>query len=111
MKLSPYASFLQRTLARFIDIVFITVPLTAFTILALVYLRSLPLAIAFITLEAIYKPFMEGRFGFTIGKKLVKIRVVDQLSGKLMNLNQNLTRFLPWAIIYFTTLFVYTRYY
>lgn len=97
--------------ARLIDIGLISVPLTMFTILALVYLRSLPLAILFIVADALYKPIAEGKFGYTIGKKWMKIQVVDQATGSLMTLNQNLTRFLPWALVYFTMIFVNIRYF
>lgn len=109
--LPPYAPITKRMFARLIDIGLISVPLSMLTILSLVYLRSLPLAIALIVLDAVYKPLAEGKFGYTIGKKWLKIRVVDQASGRLMNLNQNLTRFLPWALVYFTTIFVYVRYF
>lgn len=69
------------------------------------------MAILTIVLQALYKPIAEGRFGYTIGKKWMKIQVVDQATGSLMNLNQTLTRFLPWAIVYFTATFVCIRYY
>ena len=46
----------------------------------------------------LYKPLMEWRYGATLGKMVVKIRVLDdRMQG--ISLNQALLRFLPYFII------------
>lgn len=108
---SPYATFAQRAYARLIDNALVSVPLTLLMLISLIYVRSLPIAMFFLLVEAAYKPLMESNKGWTFGKKLMKIKVVDQETGALMNLNQSLTRYIPWALMFFTSVFVYTRYF
>ncbi len=80
-------------------------------LICMLVLNSLPLALLCIFLEAAYKPFMEMRWGYTIGKKWRKLKVVDQQSGALMDIEQSLTRFTPWAVAYFAAVFVCIRHY
>lgn len=108
---SPYASFTNRALARVADIGLVSLPLSALALIAIVLLRSLPIAILCIVLDAAYKPIMEAKYGWTLGKKWRKIKVISQESGGLMDINQSLNRFLPWAIAYFASIFVYTRHF
>jgi len=110
-QVSPYASFTNRALARIIDIGLISVPLNMLMLVSLVFLRSLPLALLWIILDAAYKPIMESHWGYTLGKKWRKIKVISQETGGLMDMNQSLTRFIPWAIAYFASIFVYTRHF
>lgn len=110
-QVSPYASFSNRALARIIDIGLVSVPLSMLLLVSLVFLRSLPIAVMCVVLDAAYKPLMEARYGWTLGKKWRKIKVISQETGGLMDINQSLTRFLPWAIAYFASIFVYTRHF
>lgn len=47
----------------------------------------------------LYKPLMEFQYGATLGKMLVKIRVIDRVDGRL-SLDQALTRFVFYAFVY-----------
>lgn len=108
---SPYAPVARRAFARLVDFGLISVPLNALALLALIYARSLPLAVVLLLLEAAYKPVTESRWGYTLGKKWMKMRVVDQETGGNIDMNKSLLRFLPWAVSVFTTIFVYTRHF
>ena len=109
--LSPYAPIPRRIFARVIDFGLVWVPLNGLAMIAIIFWRSLPLAIAFLLLEAAYKPLTEARWGYTLGKKWLKMKVIDRETGGLMTLNQSLYRYLPWAIAVFATVFVYIRYF
>lgn len=108
---SPYATIPRRAFARVIDFGLVSVPLNALALMAIVFYRSLPLAIGLLLLEAAYKPLTESRWGYTLGKKWMKMKVVDQATGEKMDMNQSLLRFLPWAVSVFITIFVYTRHF
>lgn len=94
-----------------IDFGLVWVPLNGLALIAMIFWRSLPIAIGLLLLEAVYKPFMEARWGATLGKKWLKMKVVDQSTGAFMTINQSLFRFLPWAISVFASIFVYIRYF
>lgn len=108
---TQYATFTNRVIARIIDVGLVSVPLGVTMLVCLIILESLPLALFCIFLEAAYKPYMEARWGYTIGKKWRKIKVIDQQSGGLMDVEQSLTRFIPWAVAYFATVFVSIRHF
>lgn len=109
--ISPYASVSRRIIARFIDFGLVWVPLNALALMALIFWRSLPVAIGLLLLEAIYKPLLEARWGATLGKKWMKMKVVDRTTGRLMDINQSLYRYLPWAFSVCASVFVFTRYF
>ncbi len=56
-----------------------------------------------------YKPVLESKLGFTVGKWLMSLRVVDRGTNLNIDLNQSFIRYLPWGISSFVTLFVYIR--
>lgn len=60
-------------------------------------------------LTFLYKPIMESVFGWTVGKAVMRLRVVDGGNNLNIDLNQSFIRFLPWAVSYFVSLFVYVR--
>lgn len=106
-----YASFKDRLIARLIDVCIVTLPATLLMLYSVVFLKSLPLAIACIVAEAIYKPALEITSGQTIGKRLRNIRVVTQNDRSAIDANQGLMRFLPWAMIAFASIFVLIRHF
>lgn len=48
-------------------------------------------------LAALYKPLMEGAFGATLGKMILKLKVV-QKGGDQINWSQAFTRYVPWVL-------------
>ena len=48
-------------------------------------------------LAALYKPVMEGAFGATLGKMILKLKVV-QKGGEQITWSQALTRYIPWVL-------------
>lgn len=92
-----YAKALQRVFALMVDcIVFLPLNLLAqHNVLAL---KSFPLVILITVAWWVYKPVMEWRYGATLGKMVVKIRVLDS-SMQNISLNQALLRFMPYFAI------------
>jgi len=92
-----YATVLQRMFALMVDsIVFL--PFNLLSQYNLFYLKSYPLMVFIAVVWWLYKPLMEWRYGATLGKMVVKIRVLDdRMQG--ISLNQALLRFLPYFII------------
>ena len=99
----------RRFVAWLIDSVIISV-FTAATLYVLIVHRSLAGAITIAVLEGLYKPMMEARFGWTIGKRLLKIQVIDAVTGRGIDLNQSLMRYLPWATTVFVGIWVLDQY-
>ena len=106
-----YATFFDRLIARIIDVAIISLPLMMLMLYAIVFLRSLPLALACLVAEAIYKPALEVNSGQTIGKRIRKIRVVSQNDKGDIDVNQGMMRFLPWAAIVFASAFTLIRHF
>jgi uncharacterized RDD family membrane protein YckC len=91
-----YAGFWIRFLASIIDALVLT-PFTVLYLLVLFGINSLALTLIGIVLSACYKPFMEYKYGATLGKMAVGIKVISTDGGGL-TLNQTLLRYIPWAI-------------
>ncbi|MBC6992962.1 RDD family protein [Neolewinella lacunae] len=104
-----YAKFHQRLIARLIDLAIVSLPLSLAMLFSVVYLKSFALAVLFSFLEAAYKPLAEAIFGYTIGKRVRRLRVVRQGDFAPIDLNQSLLRFLPWATIFFASVFILHR--
>ncbi|SEQ66706.1 RDD family protein [Neolewinella agarilytica] len=107
----PYATFVDRLIARIIDVAIVTLPITLVMLYAIAVLRSMPLALLCVVAEAVYKPAFEINSGQTIGKRLRKIKVVNQKDQGEIDANQGLMRFLPWAAIAFTSVFILIRHF
>lgn len=71
-----YAGFWIRVGASLIDGV-IYLPMLGINMYNLYFLKSLPLQLATTLVLLAYKPFMEYRYGATLGKMAVKIKVVN----------------------------------
>ena len=104
----PTAGFLPRLAAAIIDIV-VTAPLSYGVFYFLVRQPSLYGVIAMWLISFIYKPVLESSLGFTVGKWIMRLRVVDRGTNLRIDLNQSFLRYVPWAISAFVTLFVYIR--
>ncbi|CAH1000200.1 hypothetical protein LEM8419_01348 [Neolewinella maritima] len=104
----PTVGFLPRLAAWFIDQVVLMVlilPVYYFMVVR----PSLVLVIALWGAQFLYKPLGEAQFGATLGKWVLKLRVVDRATYRRISLNQSFVRFLPFAISQFATLFVLIR--
>ncbi|MGB3801236.1 MAG: RDD family protein [Lewinella sp.] len=104
----PTAGFLPRLGAAIIDLV-VLFPLSYGVYYFMVWQPSMIGILAMWLINFLYKPVLEARLGFTIGKWLLRLRVVDRGTNLRIDFNQSLIRFLPWAISAFVTLFVYIR--
>ena len=62
-------------------------------------------------LNFLYKPVLESVFGYTVGKRILRLRVVDRGTNRNISFDQSLIRYLPWAVAQFVTLFVYIRFF
>lgn len=92
-----YASALQRVFALMVDgIVFL--PLNLLAQHNLLVLKNFPLVVLMAVAWWVYKPFMEWRYGATLGKMVVKIRVLDSRMQNI-SFNQALLRFMPYFAI------------
>lgn len=72
-----YANFWIRLGAALLDAL-IFLPVFAFNFYNIFEIRSIELFILLVSIQAYYKPFMEYKFGGTLGKMICKIRVVDE---------------------------------
>ena len=99
----------RRFVAWLIDAVVRSV-FTAATVYVLVTYRSLAGAIVIAILEGLYKPVLEARFGWTLGKKAMNIQVIDAQTGNQIDFNQSLMRYLPWAITVFAGIWLLDQY-
>lgn len=91
-----YAGFWIRVLAAIIDSL-VLIPFTVLYLLVLFGINNLALTLAGLVLSACYKPFMEYKYGATLGKMAVGIRLISE-DGEAITLNQSLFRYIPWAI-------------
>ena len=104
----PTVGFLPRFLAWFIDQVVVTVLIFP-TYYFVVVRPNLGIVVGLWVLQFCYKPLTEARFGATVGKWLLKQRVVDRRTYRRITLNQSFIRYLPFAISQFASLFVLIR--
>ncbi len=91
-----YASFWIRVAAALIDTV-VFAPLIVLSFVNLFYVKSLVLLYVMMVLQALYKPLMEFKYGATLGKMAVKIKVVNEEQHPI-TLDQSFGRYLPWVI-------------
>ena len=91
-----YASFWIRVGAALIDTL-VFAPLIALSFVNLFYVKSLVLLYVMMVLQALYKPLMEFKYGATLGKMAVKIKVVNEEHNPI-TIDQSFGRYLPWVI-------------
>lgn len=85
-----YAGFWERVGASIIDFL-IFIPLFVLTYYNLMNLKNLVLALVLSFVWIIYKIYMEGAKGATIGKRVMKIVVVNE-NNEIINMNQSIAR-------------------
>lgn len=104
------ATIRDRGIAFLLDRLFV-LPFSLGAVYTLVYLKSLPLTLICVVAEAAYKPILEGAYGFTLGKKVMKLKVVSQATLGAITWNQSFLRFTPWALAAYAAIFVMIRYF
>ncbi len=102
------AGFLARVAAYLIDL-FALAPLLFGIYFFTVSQPLLPAIVLIWVVQTLYKPLTEWYFGRTLGKALLRLRVVDRGTNLRPNLNQSFVRFLPFAVAAFAGLFVTIR--
>lgn len=104
----PTAGFLPRLAAYLVD-QFVLAPLVVGIYYFMVQAPSL-LGLGLLWfLHFLYKPAMEALYGFTLGKLLLRMRVVDRATNLVPDFNQSMVRYLPFAVANFIYLFVLLR--
>ncbi len=100
----------RRFIAWLLDRI-VLLPFTGGLLYAIVEMKSMAFAILMMVAEAAYKPIMEAVYGQTLGKKWMNISVVNQKGFTPISWNQSLLRFLPWAAIFYATVFIIVRHF
>lgn len=100
----------QRILAFLLDNLLVIGPLFFATIHLLAVLRDPWAAAVVFALAFLYKPFCEGRFAATLGKRILQLRVVDGETKEGISFNQAFNRYLPWAVSQFATVYLYVNF-
>lgn len=91
-----YAGFWIRVAAALIDTV-VFIPLIALSFVNLFYVKSLVLLYVMMVIQSLYKPLMEFKFGASLGKMAVKIKVVNE-EHQPITIDQSFGRYVPWVI-------------
>jgi uncharacterized RDD family membrane protein YckC len=91
-----FAGFWIRVGASFIDF-FVYLPLIGLNMYNLYILKSLPLQLIISLILFLYKPFMEYKYGATLGKMAVQIKVVSNDLNQI-SMAQSILRYIPWII-------------
>lgn len=94
--LPPFAGFWLRVGASLIDFL-VMAPIVALSFYNLLSLKSLPTAIVCILAQPLYKIFMEGKYGATLGKMATHIKVVD-MGYQQIDMNLAVKRYALYGI-------------
>ncbi len=99
-----YGGFWIRVGATLIDTLAL-LPLIGLNLAALYIWKQLWLVLLVNLLSVAYKPFMEFKYGATLGKMAVKLKVINR-EGQNISMNQTLLRSSPWLVNGFFSLYV-----
>jgi uncharacterized RDD family membrane protein YckC len=91
-----WAGFWIRVLASLIDFL-VYIPFVAANMYNLYVIKSLPLQLFITLVLMVYKPFMEYKYGATLGKMAVGVKVVNSEYNRI-SLTQSCIRYTPWMI-------------
>lgn len=91
-----FAGFWIRFVASFLDGL-ILMPLAIVNVFAIIYFKSIPLYVLVLLLSAAYKPIFEFRFGATLGKMAIDLKVVNEKFQKI-SLEQAILRAVPFLL-------------
>jgi uncharacterized RDD family membrane protein YckC len=91
------AGFWIRYVALLIDSIVLS-PLAVASYFNYFSAKSLPLFLLLSIPALVYKPLMESRYGATLGKMALGLRVIDQ-HGRRLNIGAAYVRFSPWLAL------------
>lgn len=91
-----YGGFWIRVGATLIDTLAL-LPLLGLNLAALYLWKQLWLVLLVNLVSVAYKPFMEFKYGATLGKMAVKLKVINR-EGENISINQTLLRSSPWLV-------------
>lgn len=91
-----YAGFWIRVVASLLDFL-VLIPVVILNYYNILTIKSLPLELLIVLLTNIYKPLMEYKYGATVGKMAVNIKVVNYDYTNI-TLEQALIRYFPWLV-------------
>lgn len=91
-----FAGFGVRLGASIIDSL-VLIPLMGLNYYNIIDFKNLSLALLLALASAAYKPYMEYRYGATVGKMALKIKVVDYHFQQI-SVEQAIIRYLPWLL-------------
>lgn len=91
-----WAGFWIRVVASIVDLL-VFLPFIAIVIYNQMSIKSLPLVLILTLIMMVYKPFMEFKYGATLGKMAVKIKVVNYHFTQI-NITQAIVRYFPWLL-------------
>lgn len=105
-----FGGFTQRLGAYVIDLL-VLAPLAFLAYHFTVDVPNIYIVMAVALVDALYKPILEKVYGFTVGKKIMKLRVVSQADLGPISWNQTFIRFIPWAIVSYVGVFTTIRHF
>lgn len=91
-----FANFGPRLGAWFLDVLF-TIPLIGISVYFTMFAPSLNGVLAVTLLSVLYKPVLEKTMGATLGKMVLKLKVVAK-EGAPISWGQAWMRYLPWLL-------------
>ena len=103
-----FGSFTLRAGAALIDLL-VLAPLNLLAYHFTVDAPNIYVVMGIAVAEALYKPVLEKVYGRTVGKRLLKLRVVSQADLGPISWNQTFVRFLPWAVVFYAGVFTTIR--
>jgi uncharacterized RDD family membrane protein YckC len=91
-----WAGFWIRVGATFVDFLAL-LPLYGLSMYNLFSIKSLPLEVVLLVALAVYKPFMEYKYGATLGKMALKLKVVNA-NYNTLSVKEAVLRYFPWML-------------
>ena len=91
-----FSSFTQRVLASLIDVC-VLFPFFLMNVFNILDFKNFSVWVILTLTTMAYKPWMEFRYGATLGKMRIKIKVIST-DGMPLTIHQAITRYLPWII-------------
>lgn len=90
-----YAGFGTRFAAYLVDSILIAIPTTLLTFMNMFTMKMAIMSVLIALVFAMYKPLMEWKFGATLGKMLLNVKVVGE-GQRSITFNESFTRYTPF---------------
>lgn len=90
-----YPTLGARFVASILDVLIITVPIGLLSLANMVYLQSILIAFLLMLVFPFYKVYMEGTYGYTIGKKLQGFKIIREgTENEEMDMKTSMLRYI-----------------